>query len=713
MHLFLGKLNPENEKKMKTINYFSIAFAGLAMFCACTKAELGDNAPVNEGGKVELVAGEGQIVCATPPMTKTAVGAKDADGSYPVIWLDQDQVKVYGASSTEGVVYTASITESSTEAIFNATSNDESENDVVRYAVYPASMAGTMAPDGCITVDLARLRNQEYHSNIPNFGQYDKYPLPETVTDMTQKEYYESLTVFPNLPLWAKAEDGGSFFSFNNLMGVVKLALNDYQGNNLIIKSIKMTAKSPISGTMTVDADGKVTVAGDEDANTVTIFSKAGVKIMASSSPGLHQAGSPFYFFIPVGTYEGFDFEITTTDGRIFRKSTATVVEVQPGIVKKFPVLNFTLFYGKANCYQIANASSVDIDITPRYSFDMTFNGAEVEYLEGMKPTFTPEIVWNLTRNGKNLQGTSLTGTPSIEGNVLKVNSNHQGNGLVAIKNADGKIVWSYHIWVVNPTEQPVTDVNYEVGSDSFYMMSHNLGAIHKVETDANNVFNSYGMFYQWGRKEPLPAYGVQDDYNAGVTALFEPKLNVKNTIADAIANPLTMYINYDEKVGKREQSVAIYPQTTANNGLWGATQALSTDVNSPSEIPGFVKTVYDPCPEGYMVPQVYHFNGMSIANYSRKGYGALLYYDADKTSNAFYPLAGVFLSTDDVVSETLKTTGCGGSIRCHTSNPVGTTGWASAFFRAQFSGGKISIDRSYGGLANACSIRCLKIERP
>ena len=720
MRLSLGKFNPENEMKMKTINYFSIAFAGLAMFCSCNMEEMETISPETDGNAPALVAGEGQIVGKTPQMTKTALGSLTDDGTYPVVWLDQDQIKVYGESNTDGVIYTASVSESeaATTAIFSAPSLDESVTDDTRYAVYPSSLAGNLDADGKIAVDLTKLRRQEYHSSIRYFGYFENYPLPkdeagnvqEGFEGMTQKEYFEASTVFPSLPLWAKAEQGSSHFAFQNLMGVVKLALNDYQGAGLKIKEVKMTAKSPISGTMTVDADGKVSVTGeDADANTITIFSRNGVNI-ASSTPGLHSAGSAFLFFIPVGTYNGFDFEITTTDGRIFRKSTETVVEVQPGIVKKFPVLNFTLFYGKANCYQIANASSVEIDITPRYSFDMTFNGADVEYVEGAEPTFTPEIVWNLTRDGQNLNGTALTGTPTVNGNVLKVKSNAQGNGLVAIKDAEGKIVWSYHIWVINPGEHPVVDVKYEVGESSFYMMSHNLGGIYELVGNANNAYNTYGMFYQWGRKDPLPAYGTST-YTNGVTALFNSAVNSRNSIADAIANPLTMYINFDENQAEgRNMSVPFAPQTASSNCLWGANSALTTAVDNTSALPGFVKTVYDPCPEGYMVPQIYHFRGLTVADTARKGYGALLYYNSAKDEKIYYPLPGVFLATDDIVSGTTKTQGNGGSIRCHVSNPVGTTGWAAAYFRAQFSSSKVTLDKNYGGLANACSVRCLKM---
>ena len=114
-----------------------------------------------------------------PPVTKTAIGAKNDDGSYPVVWLDKDQVKVYSETFKSGVVYTTDVEESATSAVFSAPSEDECVTDATRYAVYPAALAGSMTAEG-ITVDLTRLREQEYHSNIPNFGQYDKYPCPDS-----------------------------------------------------------------------------------------------------------------------------------------------------------------------------------------------------------------------------------------------------------------------------------------------------------------------------------------------------------------------------------------------------------------------------------------------------------------------------------------------------------------------------------------------------
>ena len=193
MHLFLGKFNPENEKKMKTINYFSIAFAGLIMFCACNMAEMETISPETDGDAPALVAGKGQIVGKTPQMTKTALGDLADDGTYPVVWLDQDQIKVYGESNTDGVVYTASVSEASTSAIFSAPSLGESVQDATRYAVYPSSLAGAMDADGKVSVDLTKLRRQEYHSSIRYFGTFDNYKLPVDADGNVQEEYKDKI----------------------------------------------------------------------------------------------------------------------------------------------------------------------------------------------------------------------------------------------------------------------------------------------------------------------------------------------------------------------------------------------------------------------------------------------------------------------------------------------------------------------------------------
>ena len=74
----------------------------------------------------------------------------------------------------------------------------------------------------------------------------------------------------------------------------------------------------------------------------------------------------------------------------------------------------------------------------------------------------------------------------------------------MAIKK-DSKILWSYHIWV--PTETP-SELSYPVTNsyDTYQLMNMPLGATKSVtaaSSDADKILGA-GLYYQWGRKDPL-----------------------------------------------------------------------------------------------------------------------------------------------------------------------------------------------------------------
>lgn len=74
-----------------------------------------------------------------------------------------------------------------------------------------------------------------------------------------------------------------------------------------------------------------------------------------------------------------------------------------------------------------------------------------------------------------------------------------QGSGLVALFDAGGAVVWSWLVWVVDKMPSDVT-----VGGIAW--QDRNVGAeYHSTDPKACvQDFRSYGLFYQWGRKEPF-----------------------------------------------------------------------------------------------------------------------------------------------------------------------------------------------------------------
>ena len=155
------------------------------------------------------------------------------------------------------------------------------------------------------------------------------------------------------------------------------------------------------------------------------------------------------------------------------------------------------------------------------------------------------------------------------------------GNALIAALDANDVVLWSWHIWIPATPITDAVEANYSVKP----AMSRNLGAL--VDTpaalDAVATVESFGLLYQWGRKDPFPGLGVVSGTGAITVAGTEMTSQVRPmTVEDAIKNP-TVYVIKDDA------SKDWLPEINDEVGkLWGETS----------------KSVYDPCPVGYMLPQ-------------------------------------------------------------------------------------------------------------
>ena len=154
----------------------------------------------------------------------------------------------------------------------------------------------------------------------------------------------------------------------------------------------------------------------------------------------------------------------------------------------------------------------------------------------------------------------------------------HIGNALIAALDEDDNILWSWHIWA---PETPVTAVDEAQYSD-VKVMCRNLGAL--VDTPEGEIAppESFGLLYQWGRKDPFPGLGSNAENVAATVAGTEISyVNEQTTYDDAIKNPATYYY----VASKDWQN---NPEASFISTLWAETS----------------KTVNDPCPPGYEVPE-------------------------------------------------------------------------------------------------------------
>lgn len=194
-----------------------------------------------------------------------------------------------------------------------------------------------------------------------------------------------------------------------------------------------------------------------------------------------------------------------------------------------------------------------------------------------------------------------------------------EGNAVIAAKDASGTILWSWHIWF---TDQPKEHV-YKNNAGT--MMDRNLGA-----TSAEpGAVGALGLLYQWGRKDPfLGSSSISSNTVAKSTIAWPSAVSSDSsngTIAYATANPTT-FIKYNN-----------------NNYDWHYTGSSSTD-NTRWTTSDKSKSIYDPCPSGWRVP-----DGGDNGIWSKAGFDDTTYdstnegisFSISSPSKTWYPASG------------------------------------------------------------------------
>ena len=226
---------------------------------------------------------------------------------------------------------------------------------------------------------------------------------------------------------------------------------------------------------------------------------------------------------------------------------------------------------GTANCYIVSGPGT--------YSFPAVKGNSS----ESVGAVSSVEVLWETfgTATAPN-KGDLIAGALKGDGNtvVFLVKAPiRKGNALIAAKDASGKLLWSWHIWI---TDRPRDQVYV---NDAGTMMDRNLGATSATPGDAGAL----GLRYQWGRKDPFMGYSDIECSSASKSTLDPWPSSVASdattgTIEYAVANPTTR----------------IYaPMFESENKDWYYTGNISVDRSRWQSS----KTIYDPCPPGYRVP--------------------------------------------------------------------------------------------------------------
>ena len=259
---------------------------------------------------------------------------------------------------------------------------------------------------------------------------------------------------------------------------------------------------------------------------------------------------------------------------------------------------------GSANCYIVSNGGLYKFKTVKGNSSESVGNVASASILwETFGTSTTPECL-------------DLIKAVDYENGYIAfqtADAFKEGNAVIAAKDANGTILWSWHIWL---TDQPQGQVYY---NNAGTMMDRNLGATSATPGDVGAL----GLLYQWGRKDPfLGSSSISSDTLANSTITWPSAVSSDSstgTISYATANPTTFisdnYSNYD----------------------WYYTGSYSTD-NTRWTTSESSKSIYDPCPSGWRVP-----DGGDNGVWSRALGSSLSYYGTYDNTNDGMNFSGKF----------------------------------------------------------------------
>ena len=287
--------------------------------------------------------------------------------------------------------------------------------------------------------------------------------------------------------------------------------------------------------------------------------------------------------------------------------------------------------YGLNNCYLVDTVSSsisFDVKAYPVYAI----NHITVSKTEDTQaiPAASVQTLW--------LEDGFSFDAPTISDKVVTIsNFRGYGNGVVAIYDAKGNMLWSYHIW--RPKDDPTKVLRF--ASMGALVMPMALGATEIwdgepiISKNHPNYAATAGLYYQFGRKDPLGRADLRTDAVAAVPtrladntvinwekdtisnlAILKPFIDAKRTelLEKAKVDASTLSADelaaYDEKARLAIDQITIltdyarqHPTTFIKSVGASTTAWYYCDPEQYNKTLWYeLKSCYDPCPDGYMM---------------------------------------------------------------------------------------------------------------
>ena len=552
---------------MKKTAFFLMSLCALT-FLSCQKEEMGGNTSESEGTYTYTFNGD-----AGSETTKISVGDKTVAG-WPIKWQGGDAINIYnktdGKWSRWGAAQLADKDADKTNGTFVLTTNvKEYKGDV--YIIHSSDEGRTLE------------------------GSVLSTPVP---SEQTINGSGYSAHIGKSGLAYAKATVNGTSaptdFKLQHQSAYVRLVINTTEFSEHTLLGATIWSKgAALAGSMSLDfATGEVTSTGTADYVKASIKSDK-VKVFGSqaeiwlSALPADLTGKTVWIIVHMKKDNAnVTVPVKITGGKLISGSvnTITISDLKTSSAPAWYETvekRYIAAYGEGWCYGPAN-TFVGYPSTP-FTFDVKARGNFMKCVEPKAMTVYYACNHN-TGNKTNLKFDSTNaydGSQYIKynlGNTYTVTMTAGNAGSytgysskVLLLDAAGNTIWAFNIWGNKNKLGEQTLANGVI-------LDRNIGS-----TDHDTDYFKSSSYYQWGRP-----FSVEWS-----TSFYTKATTPAESLEKSAANPQVAY-------HKDNGNWYAGPEGDGLNDLWGNDQS-SAAADALTAQKG-VKSIYDPCPAGYMV---------------------------------------------------------------------------------------------------------------
>ena len=660
---------------MKKILYFSIAALAVA---GCAK----------ELQTTEVENTQEPKVLNTYTITAGIDAVKaNLDEDLNVLWQAKDSIGLVDANGviTPAVLDEGSVGKSSGTFTYQAEAEIEAA-----YAYYPYTSTGNVCNQKVegttLTISLAASQNMSM----------DKACISQNNLIMAGKPDEDGKITFKNACAIARIKLSGK----ENYARRVYLQTPDKKVSGE--GTLDLSSDAPVFVTAPVDEVKEVATSAKLAQRTTAIVVNPGngtsnrLHVTPEGTTATKEGVDPeVYVVLPAGEYTnlcvetlGSESATEKTPGVDLAKTSSAPLAFNAGKVRTVNVCldnpAATDFGKRANCFLIENTDGGN------YCFTTAAGGTNYEDSKQKivtKSGYYASLLW------EDVQGlvTNVRNDAIGKKIYFTLAEGKKGNAVIALRARDGKIQWSWHIWVAGETVEGRTFSGVE-------FMDRNLGATSTVA----GTMDICGLNYEWGRKDPFPG---AKDYSKTSNNRKTVYPDIISTVTSQDGQAITwatalpyVYIWGSGSGSGAEDWLKLESGKPQDGNLWG---------NEGTTKP---KTIYDPCPYGYRTPGQGKFTGITSKAklVARENYSVTIKDDNDK--DFVLPCSGYWRRATNTTEMCNVGTHCWiwTMTSSKTNDPLNTDYQGAAVFQTTTSAAAVNrkTPRRWGA-----NVRCVKFD--